>query len=207
MCLYTTGGVPIFVLSSAGLFKEVIFIDSSMVVRLVHIVEQDDRRRVLLVRHLQHCPPARIVVSQPLFNGWLKAWILRAKNWRGLGMLFIGDKGAVISNYSKHVLLPDENTLDLLPRIKQRRPELPIIMMSAQNTLLTAVRATERGAFDYLPKPFDLSQLLTVVKRALDLPRRARSTGRNRGRSRSSCRSSAARRRCRRSTGSSLGVR
>jgi two-component system nitrogen regulation response regulator GlnG len=69
------------------------------------------------------------------------------------------------------VVLPDENTLDLLPRIKHRRPTLPIIMMSAQNTLLTAVRATERGAFDYLPKPFDLTHLLTMVKRALALPR------------------------------------
>lgn len=68
------------------------------------------------------------------------------------------------------VVLPDENTLDLLPRIKQRRPQLPIIMMSAQNTLLTAVRATERGAFDYLPKPFDLGDLVSMVKRALALP-------------------------------------
>ena len=68
------------------------------------------------------------------------------------------------------VVLPDENTLDLLPRIKQRRPQLPIIMMSAQNTLLTAVRATERGAFDYLPKPFDLSDLVSMVKRAFAVP-------------------------------------
>jgi two-component system nitrogen regulation response regulator GlnG len=68
------------------------------------------------------------------------------------------------------VVLPDENTLDLLPQIRQRRPALPVIMMSAQNTLLTAVRATERGAFDYLPKPFDLGHLVTMVKRALALP-------------------------------------
>ncbi|MDH3660579.1 MAG: nitrogen regulation protein NR(I) [Alphaproteobacteria bacterium] len=68
------------------------------------------------------------------------------------------------------VVLPDENTLDLLPRIKQRRPQLPIIMMSAQNTLLTAVRATERGAFDYLPKPFDLADLIAMVKRAFAVP-------------------------------------
>jgi two-component system nitrogen regulation response regulator GlnG len=69
------------------------------------------------------------------------------------------------------VVLPDENSLDLLPRIRQRRPELPIIMMSAQNTLLTAVRATERGAFDYLPKPFDLGELITMVRRAVARPR------------------------------------
>jgi two-component system nitrogen regulation response regulator GlnG len=65
------------------------------------------------------------------------------------------------------VALPDENTLDLLPRIKTRRPDLPIIVMSAQNTLLTAVRATERGAFDYLPKPFDIGNLVATVQRSL----------------------------------------
>ncbi|HEX6142587.1 MAG TPA: response regulator, partial [Geminicoccaceae bacterium] len=69
------------------------------------------------------------------------------------------------------VVLPDENTLDLLPRIKRRRPDLPVIVMSAQNTLLTAIRATERGAFDYLSKPFDLNHLVTTVRRALALPR------------------------------------
>jgi two-component system nitrogen regulation response regulator GlnG len=69
------------------------------------------------------------------------------------------------------VVLPDENTLDLLPRIKRRRPDLPVIVMSAQNTLLTAVRATERGAFDYLAKPFDLNHMVTTVKRALASPR------------------------------------
>src|SRR5918999_776693 len=65
----------------------------------------------------------------------------------------------------------DVAILDVVLRIRQRRPELPIIMMSAQNTLLTAVRATERGAFDYLPKPFDLGELVTMVKRATSLPR------------------------------------
>lgn len=70
------------------------------------------------------------------------------------------------------VVLPDENTLELLPRIRQKRPELPIIVMSAQNTLLTAVRATERGAFEYLPKPFDLNNLVTAVQRAVATPSR-----------------------------------
>jgi two-component system nitrogen regulation response regulator GlnG len=69
------------------------------------------------------------------------------------------------------VVMPDENGLDLLPRIKKLRPDLPIIVMSAQNTLLTAVKATERGAYDYLPKPFDIRQLITVVDRALSLPK------------------------------------
>ena len=65
------------------------------------------------------------------------------------------------------VVMPDENGLDLVPRIKKLRPELRIIVMSAQNTLLTAVKATERGAFEYLPKPFDLRELVSVVQRAL----------------------------------------
>src|ERR671939_2134220 len=65
------------------------------------------------------------------------------------------------------VVMPDENGLDLLPRIRKLRPELRIIVMSAQNTLLTAVKAAERGAFEYLPKPFDLRELVQVVQRAL----------------------------------------
>src|SRR5437867_847368 len=68
------------------------------------------------------------------------------------------------------VIMPDENGLDLIPRIKKVRPELRVIVMSAQSTLLTAVKATERGAFEYLPKPFDLRELVSVVERALSAP-------------------------------------
>jgi two-component system nitrogen regulation response regulator GlnG len=69
------------------------------------------------------------------------------------------------------VVMPDENGLDLVPRIKRLRPDLRIIVMSAQNTLMTAVKATERGAFEYLPKPFDLNELVRVVQRALAAPK------------------------------------
>ena len=65
------------------------------------------------------------------------------------------------------VVMPDESGLDLLPRIRRLRPDLPVIVMSARNTLLTAVQASERGAFDYLSKPFDLSKLTEVVRKAL----------------------------------------
>jgi len=75
------------------------------------------------------------------------------------------------------VIMPDENGLDLIPRIKKVRPELRVIVMSAQSTLLTAVKATERGAFEYLPKPFDLRELVSVVERALSAPQPARSAG------------------------------
>jgi len=78
-----------------------------------------------------------------------------------------GDGDLVITD----VVMPDESGLDLLPRIKKIRPDLRIIVMSAQNTLLTAVKATQRGAFEYLPKPFDLKELVSVVNRALSTPR------------------------------------
>jgi two-component system nitrogen regulation response regulator GlnG len=68
------------------------------------------------------------------------------------------------------VVMPDENGLDLIPRIKRIRPELRVVAMSAQSTLITAVKAAQRGAFEYLPKPFDLKELLSVVGRALAVP-------------------------------------
>ncbi|TRW17999.1 nitrogen regulation protein NR(I) [Glacieibacterium frigidum] len=65
------------------------------------------------------------------------------------------------------VILPDADGLDAIPRLLARRPGLPVIVMSAQNTLSTAVRATEQGAFDYLPKPFDIDALARAVASAL----------------------------------------
>lgn len=65
------------------------------------------------------------------------------------------------------VVMPDENAFELIPKIKNLRPDLPIIVMSAQNTVLTAITATERGAYEYLPKPFDLNELTGLVRRAL----------------------------------------
>src|SRR5450756_1297689 len=70
------------------------------------------------------------------------------------------------------VVMPDENAFDLLPRIKKMRPNLPVIVMSAQNTFMTAIKASERGAYEYLPKPFDLKELVGIVGRALAEPKR-----------------------------------
>ncbi|MDT7950080.1 MAG: nitrogen regulation protein NR(I) [Acetobacteraceae bacterium] len=71
------------------------------------------------------------------------------------------------------VVMPDENGLDLILRIRRVRPDLRVIVMSAQSTLMTAVKAAQRGAFEYLPKPFDLKELLSVVGRALAAPPKA----------------------------------
>jgi two-component system nitrogen regulation response regulator GlnG len=65
------------------------------------------------------------------------------------------------------VILPDGNGLDMVPELLSEYPAMPIIVLSAQNTFTTAVRATEQGAFDYLPKPFDLGELSRAVEDAL----------------------------------------
>ncbi len=74
-----------------------------------------------------------------------------------------GQGDAVITD----VVMPDADGLELLPKIRKLRPELPVIVMSAQNTLETAVKAAERGAYEYLPKPFDIDELTETVGKAL----------------------------------------
>jgi two-component system nitrogen regulation response regulator GlnG len=71
------------------------------------------------------------------------------------------------------VIMPDGNGLDSLPRISKMRPGLPVIVISAQNTIMTAIQAAEAEAFDYLPKPFDLPDLMKRSARALEQKRRA----------------------------------
>ena len=70
------------------------------------------------------------------------------------------------------VIMPDGNGLEMLPRIAKLRPGLPVIVISAQNTIMTAIQAAEAEAFDYLPKPFDLPDLMKRSARALDMKRR-----------------------------------
>ena len=79
-------------------------------------------------------------------------------NWvsRGEGDVLITD-----------VAMPDGNAFEIMPKIKKLRPDLPIVVMSAQNTFMTAIRANEVGAYEYLPKPFDITEVLQVVARAL----------------------------------------
>src|SRR6187397_1655887 len=84
--------------------------------------------------------------------------------WRWVSQ---GDGDLVITD----VIMPDENAFDLVPRIRKTRPDLPVIVMSAQNTFMTAIRASERGAYEYLPKPFDLKELIAIVGRAMAEPK------------------------------------
>lgn len=71
------------------------------------------------------------------------------------------------------VMMPDGNGLEMLPKIAQDRPGLPVIVISAQNTIMTAIQAAEAEAYDYLPKPFDLPDLMKRTARALEQRRRA----------------------------------
>ena len=109
----------------------------------------------------------RTVLNQALARAGFvpRATSNAATLWRWVAQ---GEGDVVITD----VIMPDENAFDLIPRIKKVRPELPIIVMSAQNTLMTALTAAEKGAYEYLPKPFDLSELVTVVNRALAEPGR-----------------------------------
>ncbi|MZR30446.1 nitrogen regulation protein NR(I) [Sneathiella litorea] len=116
------------------------------------VADDDQSIRTVLEQALSR---ANYVVRSTSNASTLYNWALE-----GLGDIILTD-----------VVMPDENGLDLLPRIKKIRPELPVVVMSAQNTLLTAIKATERGAYDYLPKPFDLKLLLQVVERALSKPK------------------------------------
>ncbi|MCC7319507.1 MAG: response regulator [Rubellimicrobium sp.] len=70
------------------------------------------------------------------------------------------------------VVMPDGNGLQSLPVIARQRPGLPVIIISAQNTIVTAIQAAEAAAWDYLPKPFDLPDLMKRAARALDGQRR-----------------------------------
>ncbi len=74
-----------------------------------------------------------------------------------------GDGDAVVTD----VMMPDGDSLDMLPAMKRRRPDLPVIVMSAQNTVMTAIRAADAGAYEYLPKPFDLKELISHLRKAL----------------------------------------
>jgi len=104
----------------------------------------------------------RTVVTQALTRA---GYEVRATGTAGVLARWVaaGEGDLVITD----VVMPDENIFDVLPRLRHMRPELPVIVMSAQNTFMTAIKASERGAYDYLPKPFDLNEMVSLVRRAL----------------------------------------
>lgn len=94
----------------------------------------------------------------------------------------IRERAALLESFAPDVLitdvmLPDGNGLDDVAAIISEDPNISVIILSAQNTLNTAVRATEKGAFEYLPKPFDLNELTRAVADALSTRRQGVSAG------------------------------
>jgi two-component system nitrogen regulation response regulator GlnG len=77
------------------------------------------------------------------------------------------------------VIMPDGNGLEQLPKIALARPGLPVIVISAQNNIMTAIQAAEADAYDYLPKPFDLPDLMKRAARALEVKPRAAAISQN----------------------------
>ncbi|SKA33860.1 nitrogen regulation protein NR(I) [Consotaella salsifontis] len=108
----------------------------------------------------------RTVISQALMRAGyeVRATSNIATLWRWIAA---GEGDLVITD----VLMPDGNVFDMLPRIKNTRSDMPVVVMSAQNTFMTAIRASESGAYDYIPKPFDLSELVAIIGRALAEPK------------------------------------
>jgi two-component system nitrogen regulation response regulator GlnG len=110
----------------------------------------------------------RTVLTQALTRAGCKVHatssLLTLMRWveEGKGDLVISD-----------VVMPDGNGLETLPKISAIRPDLPVIIISAQNTIMTAIQAAEAEAYDYLPKPFDLPDLMKRAARALEVKRRA----------------------------------
>ena len=115
-----------------------------------HILVAEDDKSVRLVVQQAHSP-GRVTP----FNQRDGCWPLKLIE-SGRGDVLISDIG-----------LPDGDALDLLPRIQERRPDMPVIVMSARSTLLTAVKAQQTGVFEYLPKPFELRSLVEATGRAV----------------------------------------
>ena len=85
----------------------------------------------------------------------------------GLRMAREGDFDLVILDMS----LPKMNGLEVLNGVKEEKPDLPIIMVTAYGSTQTAVEALRLGAYDYITKPFDVDELQVIAERALDQQR------------------------------------
>ena len=130
-----------------------------MNLRSAHILVAEDDKSV------------RLVVQQALAR---QGYTVQSSGTAaGLWKLIESGRGDVLIS---DIALPDGDALDLLPRIQQHRPDMPVIVMSARSTLLTAVKAQQTGVFEYLPKPFELRSLVEATERAVGSIGQARPT-------------------------------
>ncbi|OKP03595.1 nitrogen regulation protein NR(I) [Xenorhabdus eapokensis] len=103
-------------------------------------------------------------------------WVLeRALSGAGMECISFENADAVLAALGQgnpevilsDIRMPGLDGLSLLNRIKQSHPQLPVIIMTAHSDLDAAVSAYQHGAFDYLPKPFDIDETVALVERAL----------------------------------------
>jgi len=114
--------------------------------KLILVAEDDVSIRTVLSTQLENKHELKLTDNCAQLWNWVSD---------GLGDLIILD-----------VIMPDENGLDLIPKIKEIRPDIKIIIISAQNTILTAMQAIEKGAYEYLAKPFDIIELNKIIETA-----------------------------------------
>ena len=114
--------------------------------KLILVAEDDVSIRTVLSTELENKYEVKLTDNCAQLWSWVAD---------GLGDLIILD-----------VMMPDENGLDLIPKIKEIRSDVKIIVISAQNTILTAMQAIEKGAYEYLAKPFDINELNKVIETA-----------------------------------------
>lgn len=117
------------------------------------LVADDDLSIRLVIEEALERADFKVIVSSTMSELW--------------GYIESGDGDVLLTD----VMMPDADGIEMLPKIKDHRPELPVVVMSAMNTLTTAVRATEKGAFEYLPKPFDINELIDTLNKAVDSKR------------------------------------
>ncbi|MBK1672875.1 nitrogen regulation protein NR(I) [Ectothiorhodospira shaposhnikovii] len=102
-------------------------------------------------------------------------WVLeRAMNKAGIEVTSFASASEALENFERDVpdalvtdiRMPGMDGLELLSRLQREYPELPVIIMTAHSDLESAVSAYQGGAFEYLPKPFDVDDAVSLVKRA-----------------------------------------
>lgn len=117
-------------------------------------------RRVLV---LEDDESLRLVISKALSRAGFEVRSTASPD-TALDRMAARDADALVAD----VLLGRENFLDRIEELARLRPDAPVVVMSAQTTAATAIGAVKSGAFEYLPKPFDLNDLVSILQRALE---------------------------------------